>query len=109
LKPKDVPTTFLRLDKSSVQKVTFREELGGLWPKKENVEYCIGVVRDDDPSQAIYFRAESPAMYQEWYNELYDRIPKLKAAARELHKFNKPLTEITKLIRMPREFNRLCA
>jgi len=22
------------------------------------------------------FRAESPAMYQEWYNELYDRIPK---------------------------------
>lgn len=98
-----MPKTFIRLDKSSVSKVTVREDLSSLWPKKEQVEQCLGIVRDDDAAKALYLRAESPGQYSEWYNELYERIPKLKAAARELHKFGKPLTEITKLIRMPRE------
>ena len=103
MKPKDVPKTFIRLDKSSVSKVTVREDLTSLWPKKEAVEQCFGLVRDDDNTIALYVRADSPGQYSDWYNELYERIPKLKAASRELHKFGKPLAEITKLVRNPRK------
>lgn len=105
MKPKEVPKAFIRLDKSSVSKVTVREELSGLWPKKEQVEYCFGIVRDDDSTIAMYIKCDSPGQYSEWYNELYERIPKLKSAYRELLKFNKPLAEITKLVRNPRKFN----
>jgi hypothetical protein len=92
------------LDTSSVGKVTSREDLTGIWPKKESVKDCFGVTNDEDQSIAIYVRFLTPADYSRFYNDLYERIPALKQDARDLNNWSCAITDLTKEMRMPRQF-----
>lgn len=96
-----VPKQFLRLDKSSLQQINVREEMSGLWPKKEVVQNCFMVCRDDDPQQYVVVKCNDADEYKKWFGDLYERIPRLKKEARDLHANGKGMSEVTKLIQLP--------
>ncbi len=101
IKGDTVPKQFLRLDKCSLQTISVREELSGLWPKKEVVQFCFSVTRDDDAQQSVIIKCANADEYKQWFGDLYERIPRLKKEARELHAFGKGMAEVTKLIQKP--------
>lgn len=101
LRPDDYPKGYVRLDKSRLENIRVREDVSGIWPKREEVQNCFGVFHTEVKDSFGVFRCHSSSQYDRMYGHLGKYMSEVQRAAKDLHRFGNDLDKLVKVVKMP--------